>query len=67
VNADHGPPIKLGNAAAAQLRLLVWCLDCGHRAEPDAADMAKRYGAEVSVPDWRARLSAESAAAGALM
>ena len=51
-----GPPMTLGNAAAASVRLLVWCLDCGHRSEPDAAEMAERYGAEMTIPDWRARL-----------
>ena len=26
------------------------------RAEPDPAEMAERYGAETSVPEWRDRL-----------
>jgi hypothetical protein len=38
VRRYNGPPMTLGNAAAANVRLLVWCLDCGHvgggRAEP---------------------------------
>ncbi len=51
-----GPPMTLGNAAAASVRLLVWCLDCGHRTEPDPVEMAERYGAEITVPDWHARL-----------
>jgi hypothetical protein len=46
--------MTLGNAAAASVRLLVWCLDCDHRSEPDAAEMAERYGAETAVPDWHA-------------
>jgi len=56
MNAYRGPPMTLGNAAAAQVDLVVWCLDCRHQVEPDPADMAERYGAETSVPEWRARL-----------
>src|SRR5215831_9152082 len=26
---------------------------CGHRVEPDAAELAERYGAETTVPEWR--------------
>ena len=52
----HGPPMTLGNAAAARVRLIVWCLDCRHQVEPDPAEMAERYGAEMSVLDWRTRL-----------
>jgi hypothetical protein len=44
--------MTLGNAAAARVRLIVWCKACGHRVEPDAAEMAERYGAETAVPDW---------------
>jgi hypothetical protein len=35
--------MTLGNAAA-QVRLIVWCLDCRHQVEPDPAEMAERYG-----------------------
>jgi hypothetical protein len=48
--------MTLGNAAAAQVRLLAWCWACGYRTEPDPAEMAARYGAEMTVPDWRERL-----------
>jgi hypothetical protein len=48
--------MTLGNAAAARVRLIVWCKDCRHQIEPDAAEMAQRYGAETPVPDWRERL-----------
>ena len=51
-----GPPMTLGNAAAAHVRLIVWCKDCRHQVEPDPAEMAQRYGAETPVPDWRERL-----------
>ena len=52
----QGPPMTLGNAATARVRLIVWCRDCDHRAEPDPAEQAQRYCAETSVLDWRARL-----------
>ena len=48
--------MTLSNAAAARMRLIVWCWDCRHQVEPDAAEMAERYGAETTVPDWRERL-----------
>jgi len=48
--------MTLGNAAAAHLRLIVWCHDCSHQVEPDPADMAARYGAGTTVIDWRERL-----------
>jgi Zn finger protein HypA/HybF involved in hydrogenase expression len=56
MNAYRGPPMTLGNAAAAHVRLIVWCLDCRHQVEPDPADMADRYGAETTVPEWHKRL-----------
>jgi Zn finger protein HypA/HybF involved in hydrogenase expression len=56
VKSEPGPPMTLGNAAAARVRLIVWCKDCRHQVEPDPADMAQRYGAETPVPDWRQRL-----------
>ena len=43
-------------AAAARVRLIVWCWDCGHQVEPDPAGLVARYGAEMTVPDWRERL-----------
>ena len=47
--------MTLGNAAAARVRLIVWCKACGHRIEPDAAEMAERYGAATTVLEWRER------------
>jgi hypothetical protein len=52
----RGPPMTLGNAAAARVRLIVWCRDCGRQVEPDPEAMAERYGAETTVPEWRKRL-----------
>jgi Zn finger protein HypA/HybF involved in hydrogenase expression len=56
VNSYSGPAMTLGNAAAAHVRLIVWCLDCRHRVEPDPAEMAELFGAEMTVPDWHSRL-----------
>jgi len=58
-----GPPMTLGNAAAARVRLIVWCKECQHQVEPDPAEMAARYGAETPVLDWRERLVCFPAAA----
>lgn len=54
--AVHWPPMTRGNAASARVRPVVWCRDCRHQAEPDPAEMARRYGAEMPVPEWHARL-----------
>jgi hypothetical protein len=56
MKSHRGPPMTLGNAAAARVRLIVWCKACGHEVEPDAAEMAERYGAKTTVPEWRERL-----------
>jgi hypothetical protein len=50
------PPVTLGNAAAARVRLIVWCKSCQHQVERDPAEMAARDGADTSVPDWAERL-----------
>jgi hypothetical protein len=34
--------MTLGNAAAAHVRLIVWCHDSSHQVEPDPAEMASR-------------------------
>jgi hypothetical protein len=48
--------MTLGAAAAAHIRLVVWCKECRHQAEPDPATMAARYGADTPVLDWHKRL-----------
>jgi hypothetical protein len=48
--------MTLGVAAAAQMRLVVWCKACGRRTEPDPAQQAARYGADTAVRDWHKRL-----------
>ena len=51
-----GPPMTLGAAATAGVRLIIWCKECQHQVEPDPAEHARRYGAETSVLDWREKL-----------
>jgi len=46
----------LGGVAAARVRLIVWCKECQHQVEPDPAEMAERYGADTTVPEWQKRL-----------
>ena len=43
--------MTLGNAAAARVRLIVWCKACQPQVEPDAAEHSERYGAEMPVPE----------------
>jgi Zn finger protein HypA/HybF involved in hydrogenase expression len=56
VKPHTGPLTTLGNAATAKVRLIMWCRDCQHRVEPDPAEHAARYGADVAVVDWVKRL-----------
>jgi Zn finger protein HypA/HybF involved in hydrogenase expression len=56
MNSYSGPPMTLGNAATAQVPLIVWCRDCGHGVEPDPGEVAARYGAQMTVPEWHSRL-----------
>ena len=45
------PPARVWYAAAARVRLVVWGKACGRQVEPNPAEMAQRYGAEMSVLD----------------
>ncbi len=56
MKSEPGPPMTLGVAAKAGVRLIVWCKACQHQVEPDPAEMAARYGADTSVLDWREKL-----------
>jgi hypothetical protein len=56
MKSEPGPPMTLGNAAAARVRLIVWCKDCRHQVEPHPAETAARYGADTYVLDWHKRL-----------
>jgi hypothetical protein len=43
MKSEPGPPMMLGNAAAACVRLIVWCLPSGsHTASPGARSAAIR-------------------------
>jgi len=39
------------------LLLHLRCRDCRHRVDVDPGEQAERYGADITVPDWAARLS----------
>jgi hypothetical protein len=52
VKSNPGPPMTLGNAAAARVRLIVWCKECQHQVEPDPAEVAARYGAGTQTRGW---------------
>jgi hypothetical protein len=56
VKSEPGPPMTLGGAAAAGVRLIVWCWDCGRQVEPEPAALAMRYGADATVLEWKERL-----------
>ena len=56
MKSPPGPPMTLGNAANAKVRLIAWCKTCGDRVEPNTAEIAARYGADTPVLDWRDRL-----------
>jgi len=56
MKSHPGTPMTLGNAAAADVRLIVWCRDCQHQVEPNPVETARRFGADTTIPDWRKRL-----------
>jgi bifunctional non-homologous end joining protein LigD len=39
VNSYMRPPMTLGNAVSARVRLIVWCKACGHQVEPGSANL----------------------------
>ena len=50
------PPMTLGNTAAANVGLIVWCKACGHRAEPDPTELPRRHGDRTTIPIGAYRL-----------
>jgi Zn finger protein HypA/HybF involved in hydrogenase expression len=56
VKPYRGPLATLGSTAAASARIIVWCRDCRHQVEPDAAELVQRYGADTPVREWHKRL-----------
>jgi hypothetical protein len=51
------PLLTLGQAAAARVRLIVWCRACQHRFEPDTAALAEEHGAATTVLVWDAAVA----------
>ena len=53
---DHS--MTLGAAARTTETLIVWCRgpDCRHQNKADPADIARIFGADLSVAEWRKRL-----------
>ena len=49
----RGPP--LGVAAAAGVRLIVWCKECRYQVEPDPAEMAAPWS-DVAARDTTGKL-----------
>jgi hypothetical protein len=63
-NASRQARKWLGVAAAARVRMIVWCKECQHHVEPDPAEVATWYGVETTVLDWRERLVCSRRPAG---
>jgi hypothetical protein len=53
---ESGRPATLGSTLEAHLCLIVWCKACRRQVEPDVAEQVKRYGAELPLEEWAARL-----------
>ena len=49
-------PATLGSTAKADLLLRTWCKDCRHSVDIDPGGQVERYGADLSVLEWAARL-----------
>jgi hypothetical protein len=49
---SESEPLTLGQALAAQVRIIAWCKSCYHRAEPDVAVQVAQHGAGTTVIDW---------------
>jgi hypothetical protein len=43
LKSEPGPPMKLGNAAGAGVRLIIRCRDCNYQVEPDPAAITVRH------------------------
>jgi len=56
MKSQPGPPMKLGNAAAADVWLIVCCWGYRHQVETDPAELARHYGTHTIVLEWRERL-----------
>lgn len=56
VKCEPDPPMTAGGAAAASIRLIVWCRKCGHQAVADPAELVRQCGSYTLVLDWREKL-----------
>ena len=56
IKSEAGPPMTLGNAARAGVRLIVWCRGRGDQVEPNPVERVARRGADTPVVDWRERI-----------
>ena len=63
-NEEHSP-LTLGQALAADVRIITWCKKCEHSFEPDVAELAERYGETTTVIAWAKRLRCSRCGSGA--
>jgi ribosomal protein L37E len=56
VKSEPDPPMTVGGAAAANIRLIAWCRKCGRQVEPDPAELVRQCGSYTLVLDWREKL-----------
>jgi hypothetical protein len=49
-------PATLGTTAKADLLLRTWCNGCRRHVDVDSDEQAARYGVDLPVRDWAARL-----------
>ena len=66
VKSDPGPPMTLGNAAAARFRLIAWCKACQHQVEPDDAEQSDATAPRCPFPNGGSGWSARNAVAARL-
>ena len=48
--------LRRGRYMGSTLAAHLWCKACRHHAEPDVAQLVKRYGANLPLPEWSERL-----------
>ena len=49
-------PATLNSTAKMDLLLHTWCIRCQHQVDVDPGEQAARYGADLPVLEWGARL-----------
>ena len=48
--------MTLGGVLRGHMQLIAWCHSCLHQVEPRLTALVERYGTEMEVPEWGARL-----------